>query len=148
MAVASVFDLDVVLGAFAAGIIVRQLVPAEKFTWLEEKLEVLAYGLFIPAFFVTSGMAIDTGVIADRPSFLGELWTTTGSSLSGWREKLQVGLYSATGLPIIVAVTGVATSSGILEQDEASLLVAGGALTVLVFPLLAGALGTGRRHVH
>lgn len=46
-------------------------------------------------------------------------------------------LYSAAGLPIIVAVTEVATSSGLLEESTSSLLVAGGALTVLLFPLLA-----------
>ena len=46
-------------------------------------------------------------------------------------------LYSAAGLPIIVAVTEVATSSGLLEKSTASLLVAGGALTVLLFPLWA-----------
>jgi len=36
-----------------------------------------------------------------------------------------------------VAVTEVATSSGLLEESTASLLVAGGALTVLLFPLWA-----------
>ena len=52
-------------------------------------------------------------------------------------QKAQLALYSAAGLPIIVAVTEVATSSGLLEESTASLLVAGGALTVLLFPLWA-----------
>ncbi|MDN6324936.1 MULTISPECIES: cation:proton antiporter [unclassified Corynebacterium] len=161
MAVAAVFDLDVVLGAFATGIILHQIVPETYRTGLEEQLETIGYGVFIPVFFVTSGMAIDTGVIADRPwfvlaivptifiargmpIFLRELWSNTGSGLSGWREKFEMSLYSATGLPIIVAVTEVATSSGIIGQEEASLLVAGGALTVLIFPLLAPAVGPKR----
>jgi Kef-type K+ transport system membrane component KefB len=161
MAVAAVFDLDVVLGAFATGIILHQIVPDAYRSGLEKQLETVGYGVFIPVFFVTSGMAVDTGVIANRPwfvlalvpvivltrgmpIFLRELWTNTGSELHGWREKLEMSLYSATGLPIIVAVTGVATSSGIMGQEEASLLVAGGALTVLVFPLLAPAVGPSR----
>ncbi|MGP5929009.1 cation:proton antiporter [Corynebacterium glyciniphilum] len=161
MAVAAVFDLDVVLGAFATGIILHQIVPDAYRPGLEEQMETIGYGVFIPVFFVTSGMAIDTGVIADRPwfvlavvpiifltrgmpIFLRELWTDTGSELEGWREKLEMSLYSATGLPIIVAVTGVATASGIIGQEEASLLVAGGALTVLIFPLIAPAVGTPR----
>ncbi|AGP30227.1 cation:proton antiporter [Corynebacterium terpenotabidum] len=165
MAVASVFDLDVVLGAFAAGIIVRQIVPATALPDLTGKLEVLGYGLFIPVFFVTSGMGIDTGVIGDRPWFLlglvpvillarglpvllRELWTTTGSALHTGREKLQLSLYAATGLPIIVAVTEVATSSGLLGAEEASLLVTAGALTVAVFPMVAGAVGGKTRPVH
>jgi Kef-type K+ transport system membrane component KefB len=158
MAVAAVFELDVVLGAFAAGIILRQLLPDRYRGQIESQLEVISYGLLIPAFFVISGMAIDTAVITDRPwfllgipvlilvtrglpLFLRELWTPTGSGLSDWRSKLQLSLYAATGLPIIVAVTGVATSSGILGDEEASLLVAGGALTVLFFPVLASAVG-------
>lgn len=162
MAVAAVFDLDVVLGAFATGIILHQIVPDAYRPGLEEQMETIGYGVFIPVFFVTSGMAIDTGVIADRPwfvlavvpiifltrgmpIFLRELWTDTGSELEGWQEKLEMSLYSATGLPIIVAVTGVATASGIIGQEEASLLVAGGALTVLIFPLIAPAVGTPRR---
>lgn len=158
MAVAAVFDLDVVLGAFATGIILHQIVPDKLLPPLESQLEVVGYGVFIPVFFVTSGMAVDTGVIADHPwfvlavvpvilltrgmpIFLRELWTPTGSALTTWRQKLEMSLYSATGLPIIVAVTGVATSSGILDQDDASLLVAGGALTVLIFPLVAPLVG-------
>ncbi|WP_312981206.1 cation:proton antiporter [Corynebacterium sp.] len=162
MAVAAVFDLDVVLGAFATGIILHQIVPDAYRPGLEKQVEAVGYGVFIPVFFVTSGMAIDTGVIAERPwfvlaivpiilitrglpIFLRELWSDTGSELQGWREKLEMSLYSATGLPIIVAVTGVATASGIIGQEEASLLVAGGALTVLIFPLVASAVGAARK---
>ena len=74
------------------------------------------------------------------PVFLHEMIRDTGSGIKDTREKLQLGLYSATGLPIIVAVTDVATTAGILQQQTASILVAGGAATVLIFPLLAAAL--------
>ena len=46
-------------------------------------------------------------------------------------------LFGATGLPIIVAVTSVAVSAGEMTTTNASVLVAGGALTVLVCPFLA-----------
>jgi hypothetical protein len=48
-----------------------------------------------------------------------------------------LGLFGATGLPIIVAVTSVAVSAGQMTSTNASVLVAGGAITVLVCPLLA-----------
>jgi putative Na+/H+ antiporter len=44
-------------------------------------------------------------------------------------------------LPIIVAVTGLASSTGIIPTWLASLLVVAGALSVLLFPLLAFLLG-------
>src|SRR3954470_13301270 len=63
---AAAFDLDAVLGAFAAGFVLRQLVPGGHES-LEHKLEGLAFGLLIPVFFVTSGMAIDPDAVANRP---------------------------------------------------------------------------------
>lgn len=157
MAVAAVLDLDVVLGAFATGMILGQLIPAEYRTALEGRLDVVGYGLLIPVFFVASGMDIDTGVVVERPWFLvvlvplifctrgvpvilRERFCATGSGLTGWRPQVQLGLYVATGLPIIVAVTDVAVRAGFLGADDASLLVAGGAMTVLLFPLLAATL--------
>lgn len=157
MAVAAVFELDVVLGAFAAGIILRKLVPEKYSHTLEMRLDVVGYGLLIPVFFITSGMGIDTSAVSQAPWMLvalvgvilvtrgipivlRELFFHTGSPLESWKEQLQVGLYSATGLPIIVAVTEVATHSHIISTETASLLVATGAVTVLVFPLMAAAL--------
>ena len=63
---AAAFDLDAVLGAFAAGIVLRRLLP-EGHESLELKLEGLAFGLLIPVFFLTSGMAIDPAAVADEP---------------------------------------------------------------------------------
>lgn len=157
MAVAAVFELDVVLGAFAAGFILRAVVP-EKFNYaLEQRLDVLGYGLLIPVFFVCSGMTLDPKAVVDNPVlliifvpliyvtrglpiFLREQFTNTGSGLADWRERAQLSLYSATALPIIVAVTEVAVSSGILGQEHASILVAAGSATVLLFPLIASLL--------
>jgi hypothetical protein len=53
------------------------------------------------------------------------------------REAVSVALYASTGLPIIVAVTSAAVSAGQMTTTNASVLVAGGAITVLVCPLLA-----------
>ncbi|WP_370890154.1 cation:proton antiporter [Janibacter sp. GXQ6167] len=151
MALASVFDLDVVLGAFAAGIILRRLTPAEDHA-IEERLESVAFSFFIPVFFVTSGMGIDVAAVGAEPlllvSFvvmillargvpvwLRERFTDTGSGLTTKGDQVRLGLYAATGLPIIVAVTEVAVARDLMPEDIASLLVAAGAVTVLLFPL-------------
>lgn len=157
MAVAAVFELDVVLGAFAAGFILRQLIPVKYRTAMEQRLDVVGYGLLIPVFFVCSGMGINPASVSEHPwllvllvpliyvtrglpIFLREQLMDTGSGLGDWRERAQLSLYSATALPIIVAVTEVATTSKILSSDYASVLVAAGAATVLLFPLLASLL--------
>ena len=46
-------------------------------------------------------------------------------------------MFAATGLPIIVAVTQVAVSSGLITDTLASVMVTAGAVTVLVFPFIA-----------
>ena len=59
----------------------------------------------------------------------------------GWTDATRIGLYGATGLPIIVAVTELGVSTGVLPAWLASLLVVAGAMSVLLFPLLAFLLG-------
>ena len=56
-------------GAFAAGFILRRLMP-EGDERLEAKLGGLAFGLLVPVFFVTSGMNIDVEAVARRPGLL------------------------------------------------------------------------------
>lgn len=157
MAVAAVFELDVVLGAFATGIILNQIIPDEYHKQLEHRLDVVFYSMLIPGFFVVSGMRINWDVIADNPwkvlgvvplificrglpVFLRERFTPTGSGLSDVRDQLQVAFYAAAGLPIIVAVMSIAQASNIISAEHASIFIAGGALTVTVFPIIASAL--------
>lgn len=153
----ALFGLDAVLGAFAAGIILRSLTPAGALHLITHRLETAGFSFLIPLFFVVSGMRIDPSVVAAAPGllaliiagillirglpvFLAERFTDTASGLHTTSEKVELALYSAAGLPIIVAVTTIATNSGILEEKTASLLVAGGAFTVLLFPLWAAAI--------
>lgn len=154
MAVAAVFELDVVLGAFAAGFILRRLVPEKFGEAVEQRLDIVGYSLLIPVFFVCSGMTIDPRAVVDKPWLLcvlvpliyvvrglpvliRELFFTTGSQLTNVREKIQLSLYAATALPIIAAVTEVAVESQLLSEENASLLVASGSVTVLIFPFIA-----------
>lgn len=150
-AIATVFGLDIILGAFAAGFILRRVVPTGD-KQLESKLEGLAFGFLIPIFFVTSGMSIDIGAVLAAPgilvAFLALLLLVRGvpvflatrfDRVDGFttREQIRIALYATTGLPLIVAVTGVAVEAGEMTPANASILVAAGAITVLVLPLLA-----------
>lgn len=156
---AEMFELDVVLGAFAAGFILRYALP-EGSRELEEKLDGLAYGFFVPIFFVTSGMAIRVSVSADSLRLVGAflvslvlvrglpVWVVSrlerrrdGSRAFSLRQSVQIAVYSTTALPIIVAVTQVAVDGGAMSQSFASTLVVAGAVSVLVMPALGLALG-------
>ncbi len=151
---AAAFDIDAVLGAFVAGIILRRLLP-QGHESLEVKLTGLAFGLVIPVFFITSGMAIDPAAVAQEPLALvlfvllillvrgGGVYVATRTARTDQgrafdnRESLAMALFGSTGLPIIVAVTSVAVDADQMSATNASVLVAGGAVTVLLCPLLA-----------
>ncbi|WLP90002.1 cation:proton antiporter [Gordonia sp. NB41Y] len=152
MAVAAVFDLDVVLGAFAAGLILRRLIPEG--SGVAGRLEVIGFGLLIPVFFVTSGMNIDPGAVAQHPGlwailvvgigvargvpvWVSERFVGHAATPPDERQRVQVAFYAATGLPIIVAVTSVAVDGDLMSAQLASIMVAAGATTVLIFPLVA-----------
>ncbi len=152
VAFSAVFDLDIVLGAFAAGFVLRYIIP-EGDHELERKLEGIAYGFLIPVFFVTSGAKINLASVLDQPIALVVFIITLllvravpiYFSLSTDRRtrdisshnRLTIALYCTTALPIIVAVTSVAVKSDALTQEFASVLVAAGAITVFLMPLLA-----------
>lgn len=160
MLLTAALELDVALGAFAAGLLLHAALRGaapEHAGEIMHKVEVLGFSLLIPVFFLTSGMSIDVAavlgvwpllagfvamilLVRGLPVLCRELWTTTGSELTSVREKAALGLYSATGLPIIVAVTQIAAGSGLITVTTASAMVMAGAITVLVFPLLASRL--------
>ena len=148
------FGLDVILGAFAAGMVVGIATRSEDGPGvLQHKLEALGFGFLVPIFFITSGLAFDlsgltgdAGALALVPVFLLALLVVRGlpALLSARdlarRERLALGFYAATSLPIIVAVTAIATSDGRMATDTAAALVAAGMLSVLIFPAVARTL--------
>jgi Kef-type K+ transport system membrane component KefB len=149
LAIAEDFGLDVVLGAFIAGIITKQLVPADEQSVLQTKVEGIAFGVFIPIFFIVSGARLDISSILANPSllfvFLVLLLIVRGvpqfflyrRAIPNAKERAGYSLYVATALPIIVAVTSVELASGMMDPSIAAALVGAGALSVLVFPLIA-----------
>lgn len=144
------FGLDVVLGAFAAGIVLRMTLPDGDHV-LEHKLEGLGFGFFIPAFFVVSGMKLDVQSIVEAPArllvfFVLILVVRGVPVLIAYRRDLpgtgalRLALYSATGLPLIVAISEIGLATGHMRPENAAALIGAGLLTVLVFPLLARVL--------
>jgi Kef-type K+ transport system membrane component KefB len=147
---ASDFGLDVVLGAFLAGVVLRRWAPGDVDA-LEGKLDAVGYGFFIPVFFVSSGMGLDLGSIADAPVrlvvfFLLLLAVRGLPSLFLYRrdlvarERVQMMLLSATSLPLLVALAAVGLDSGEMLPENAASLVGAGVLSVMIFPGLAVAL--------
>jgi Kef-type K+ transport system membrane component KefB len=70
VALASVLGLETILGAFIAGVILR-LVDGDRLLThpqFRQKLEAIGFGVFIPVFFVTSGIRFDLAALFSSPS--------------------------------------------------------------------------------
>jgi Kef-type K+ transport system membrane component KefB len=151
LVIASYFGLDVVLGAFLAGVVLRRWVPGDVHT-LEAKLDAVGYGFFIPVFFVTSGMSLDLHSIAESPVrlfvfFVLFLVVRGLPALLFYRRDLpmrgrvQMMLLTATALPLLVALAKIGLESGTMLPENAAALVGAGVLSVIVFPAVAVSLG-------
>ena len=142
--------VDIVMGAFLAGIVLRRWSPGDVST-LERKLEAVGYGVFIPVFFVSSGMGLDVQTLVTEPlrliAFVLLLFAVRGlPSLVLYRRELvraerwQMALYTATTLPMLVALTSIGQENGLMSAGDAASLVGAGVLSVLLFPPVAEAL--------
>ena len=155
LVVAEEFGLDVVLGAFLAGIVLRRWAPGDVHS-LEGKLDAIGYGFFIPLFFVASGMSLDIRSIAEAPLrllvFFVLLLVVRGvPALFLYRndlppaQRVQTMFLTATALPLLVALAEIGLRNGTMLRENAAALVGAGALSVLVFPMAAVLIERRRR---
>ena len=151
VALASQLGLEVILGAFAAGFILAILDRDTMRTHpqLHVKLDGAGYGIFIPVFFVASGVRFDldalfasASAVAMIPIFLVALLAVRGIPALAYRGTIDrrhvivAGLLQATSLPFIVAATAIGLEIGAITAASAAALLAAGLLSVLIFPLL------------
>jgi Kef-type K+ transport system membrane component KefB len=141
--------LDLLFGGFAAGVIVRELMRGRELSGFDSKLSALAFGLFVPIFFTVSGMTLDVsafespgGVLRALLFCLLMLVVRGTPSLILYRRDLDrrtrgaLALLSSTQLPLVLAITEVATASGRMTPSTAADLVGAALLSTLIFPLL------------
>ena len=147
LVVANDFGLDVVLGAFLAGVVLRRWAPGDVHA-LEEKLDAVGYGFFIPVFFVASGMGLDMRSIVEAPGrlilFFVLLLAVRGlPTLLVYRtalplpQRVELVFLAATALPLLVALSAIGLETGTMLPQNAAALVGAGVLSVLVFPAAA-----------
>jgi Kef-type K+ transport system membrane component KefB len=142
--------LDLLLGGFAAGMITRQVLRERELPVFDSKLTAVAFGVFIPFFFVMSGMRLDVDAlfadvsgVAKMAMFFALFLVVRGTPalllyrrvLPLRRDRMALAVFSATQLPLVVAITTVAVDGGHMRTSTAAALVGAGALSTLAGPL-------------
>ena len=143
-------SLDVLLGAFAAGVVVRLFIQGEDSKPITSKLEAIGFGFLIPIFFIDSGIKFDLHALVHMPKvlllvpmftliFLFTRGLPTWVFFRGVVTRVEartLAVFSATGLPIIVVITTLGVSEHRMKPQNAAALVAAGMLSVLIYPLV------------
>ncbi len=152
VALATSLGLEVILGAFIAGAIISLVDHDRAMTHpdFRHKLEAAGFGIFIPVFFVTTGVKYDLSALTAHastvlhvPIFLAALLLVRGLPALMYRsviprDRLPVAvLMQATSLPFIVAATAVGLALDVVTPANAAALIAAGLLSVVIFPALA-----------
>src|SRR6516165_649108 len=150
-ALADQVGLETILGAFAAGALLSLIDRDEAMTHpqFRLKLEAVGFGVFIPIFFVTSGVRFDlnalfasASTVARVPLFLLAIYLARGLPafvyvrLLGRSQSVIAGVLQSTSLPFIVAATQIGLQLGVVSRASAAGLVAAGLLSVVISPAL------------
>lgn len=142
--------LDLLLGGFAAGVIARHTLGEWEVHAFDSKITAIAFGVFVPFFFIISGMTLDlpalfasAGGVAKMGLFFVLFLVVRGvpalvlyRGVLGRRDRAALALMSSTQLPLVLAITALATSDGHMRASTAAALVGGAVLSTLVFPVL------------
>lgn len=153
LALSEALGLDMLLGAFAAGLITRLVLhgaaPESSETVLS-KVEAMGFGFLVPLFFVVTGIEFDLDALLSGgrelvllPVFLMLFLVVRGLPIRllaprdlGRYERSALVLFGSTALPLVVAITTLGVEDGMMTPGVAAALVGAGMLSVLVFPLV------------
>ena len=139
-----------ITGAFIAGLMMARSGERER---VEHSVHALAYGLFVPIFFINIGLSVNA-----RSLQVEMLWFTLaiiliaiigkwlgaglGAKLGGltWRESIQLGAGMISRGEVGLIVVGVGISQGLVSSNEFSAIVGMVLVTTLVTPPILRAL--------
>jgi Kef-type K+ transport system membrane component KefB len=152
VALAEGLGFEAILGAFFAGAIINLVDRDQTLTHpqFRQKLEAAGYGVFVPVFFVATGMSLDLDALfasaaslALVPIFLAALLVARGlpalvnRSLLTRRQTLAAALFQATSLSLLVVAGRIGVELDLLRPAVYAALIAAGLLSVLLFPVTA-----------
>jgi Kef-type K+ transport system membrane component KefB len=144
--------LEAILGAFLAGAIIKLVDREQTMTHPEfrQKLEAVGYGVFVPVFFVATGVGFELNALfanatnlARVPIFLAALLVARGlpalvyRSLATRTQTLAAALLQATSISFLVVAGQIDVQLGLIRPAASAALIAAGLLSVLLFPLSA-----------
>jgi Kef-type K+ transport system membrane component KefB len=149
-ALAAELGLDLLLGGFAAGVITRLVLREHEVPTFDARLTAVAFGVFIPFFFVFSGMQLDVDALFSSVESVAKmllffvLFLVVRGAPALWlyrhvldaRRRISLAFFLSTQLPLVLAITTLAQDGGHMTSTTAAALVGAAVLSTLCFPIL------------
>ncbi|ADD41483.1 cation:proton antiporter [Stackebrandtia nassauensis] len=153
--IAAEIGVDIVLGAFTAGLVIRWVISSisdQEAEVVASKLDAIGFGMLVPIFFVMTGVRFDVVALFGSvtamlliPVFLllfllsrGVVtWVTHRRVVPQRRERAGLSLFAATQLPLVIVVADIGKDSGVITDSIAAALQGAALLSVMLFPLIA-----------
>lgn len=133
-----------ITGAFIAGLMFARTPEKDQ---LEHSLHPLAYGFFVPIFFISIGLSVNIRelgldtlwlmLLISAAAILGKIMGAGGGARLGqftWRESLQVGIGMVSRGEVGLIVAKVGLDQGLLNPEIFSTIVGMVLITTLVTP--------------
>jgi trk system potassium uptake protein TrkA len=147
IALAESLGIEIILGAFLAGVIVSMLSKGEG-TILQEKLDAIGYGFFIPIFFIMVGVSFDLPALlsSSRALFLVPLLIGIAYVVKlipallyglqySWRETLAAGTLLSARLSLIIAAAAIGLRLGVISDAVNSTITLVAVITCTLSPI-------------
>jgi Kef-type K+ transport system membrane component KefB/Trk K+ transport system NAD-binding subunit len=145
---AHTLGIEVILGAFLAGVIVSIIAGPEEAV-LREKLDALGFGFFIPIFFISVGSQFDLHVLIGSQqalillpllivaSYVVKVLPALVYRLAfSWRESVASGFLLSSRLSLIIAASALAFELGVVSEAVNADIVLVAMLTCTLSPIL------------
>ena len=136
------------LGAFVAGAILSFVIRDKGA--LEHKLSSMAYGFFVPIFFIHVGMRLDislTMLVHNAQNILVILLIMFGAKLIpgllmfrrglSWNDILSTCLLLSAPLTLVIAIMELGVHNNVVSLADSSVVIAAGIIGSLIYPSIA-----------
>jgi Kef-type K+ transport system membrane component KefB len=147
IAVSILLGVEMILGAFIAGALMSFVFRHKEA--MEEKLSSFGFGFFVPIFFIEVGIGFDVAEVL-QGRFVEELLflLIAGTVVRvvpmlllpmvrlKWRESLASGIILSAPLTLLVAISHVGQSTGLLGRDTAGIIVLYALVGGILFPTI------------
>jgi len=141
-------ELHSILGAFIAGLVLREAITVKKLSHeLTDLVKDVSLGFLAPIFFVTAGFQVSLDVLhSDTILLVGTIVLATlgkvvGTTLFylpsgyGWREGLTIGAGMNGRGAVEIVIAGIGLNAGIISQEIFSILVFMAIITTATVPV-------------